>query len=42
MYFGIGCAQKTFAQIGEEFCISATTVEKGVKAALKKLKEHLS
>lgn len=42
MYFGIGCAQKTFAQIGEEFCISAATVEKGVKAALKKLKEHLS
>lgn len=42
MYFGIGCEPKTFAQIGEEFCISAATVEKGVKAALKKLKEHLS
>lgn len=42
MYFGIGREQKTFAQIGEEFCISTSTVEKGVKAALKKLKKHLS
>lgn len=36
MYFGIGREPKNFAQIGEEFCISAATVEKGVKAALKK------
>lgn len=42
MYFGIGCEQKTFAQIGEEFCVNAATLERGVKAALKKLKEHLS
>lgn len=42
MYYGIGCEPQTFAQIGEEFCVSAATVEKGVKAALKKLKEHLA
>lgn len=42
MYYGIGCDTQTFAQIGEEFCVSAATVEKSVKAALKKLKEHLS
>lgn len=42
MYYGIDCQPHTFAQIGEEFCVSAATVEKGVKAALKKLKEHLS
>ncbi len=42
MYFGIGCEPKTFAQIGEEFCIGAATVEKGVKVSLKKLKEYLS
>lgn len=42
MYYGIGCKPQTFSQIGEEFCISAATVEKSIKAALKKLKEHLS
>jgi RNA polymerase sigma factor (sigma-70 family) len=41
MYFGIGCAPQTFEQIGEEFCVNAGTVEKGVKSALKKLKEQL-
>ncbi len=42
MYYGIDYKSQTFAQIGEEFCINATTVEKGVKTALKKLKEYLS
>ncbi len=42
MYYGIGCQPHTFAQIGEEFCVGTATVEKGIKAALKKLKEHLS
>lgn len=41
MYFGIGCAPQTFEQIGEEFCVNAGTVEKGVKSALKKLKEYI-
>lgn len=42
MYYGIGYKPQTFSQIGEEFCVSAATVEKGVKSALKKLKEHFS
>jgi DNA-directed RNA polymerase sigma subunit (sigma70/sigma32) len=28
MYFGIGCARMTYKEIGEEFCVSAKTVEK--------------
>lgn len=41
LHFGIGCKPHTYEEIGEEFCVKASAVEKGVHAALKTLRDEL-
>lgn len=41
LHFGIGCKPHTYEEIGGEFCVKASAVEKGVHAALKTLRMKL-
>lgn len=41
LYYGIGCKPQTLEKIGEEFCVSSSTVDKGIKRALERLREEM-
>lgn len=41
LYYGIGCKPQTLEEIGEEFYVNSSTVDKGIKNALKKLREKM-
>lgn len=41
LYYGIGCKPQTLEEIGEEFCVSSSAVDKGIKRALERLRGEM-